>query len=72
MQTALAQEQVTFERAADDFAASPGHSESITAMMRLALGGLSHDSRREASDWLMMNVNVKVTQDSVVRLSLVH
>jgi hypothetical protein len=72
MQFALAQEQATFERAADEFAASPGRSESITAMMRLALSGLSHDSRREASEWLWLNVNVKVTHDNVVHLSLVH
>lgn len=61
MQSEQAEELKTYQRAADDFAASPGRSESITTMMRLACEGVCLAVRQRARNWLFVQVGVRVT-----------
>lgn len=51
-----------YHRTAEDFAAQPGNSKSITTMMRLACEGLTPHARRIAGRWLLMYLGVRVVE----------
>lgn len=58
-------EQLSFVGAADQYAARPGDSEAITAMMRLACEGVTLSLRQRASDWLFRTLGVRVIEDAI-------
>jgi hypothetical protein len=54
-----------FEKAATDFVADPGNTESISTMMQLAMEGVNPTRRRWAARWLHQHCNVVVVPEGV-------